>query len=952
MWKKDKSHHAATAAVDELGKLGSDQTHEPPTSDFSSPDFHLSHSIHRLGHKDINKEAPPAPLLVHEDDSSPDSSSATATPSSNNISSGNSLRQISSTHSTGNSRTHSLFGHHHHSHSHSHHALSPFSRTMSGSARTPSFGKTKADHKADYPEILQSFDPAEIDLLQKTFNDLAKRSPATTMDKETFLKYFHLPGLLGEQLFVAFDTKKTGKIEIEDFLRGMAVVLRGSSDAKARMVFQMFDMDAKEGITRKELKTMLLTCLSSSYTLLEPTASEAGENAGAAPGSATTPAASSATHGAESNFGIPLRSPHAAEHGGTASTMHSDASSLHTSTRPMASPRRQRPTANIATEVPVAAASDAALKETESTQAVSHEEFLSFSNLNLGKAATHNHDRGFEDDDEYMYVEFNLMEQNVNNMVEDAFRDHGPDGKLSLDEFVEWINRHPRILEIVFTAPGVSQHGKQLESRRLKRKNADMAGWLIGPTKEFFKRYAQRYYVLQGVYLYKYHDKHDSIPKESIFMPGAVIREIDASNKPSEDGSPIPGAQALASDGASGSKAASSKGDAVHTGEPIKKPSIRLASFIEASRNHSMEKKPNAFRELTKSFGVSASVREFGIEISWDNGYSRCLYAPDAAKQQEWVKKLREAAKNRDINEDYRLEPTEFATGAFSTIHKAIKTKTKEVCAVKVVPKTGLDPVERQGMLSELSILENTSHPNIIALEAIFEDKEFWYIVMELCSGGDLLEFMQAYGAVHESVARKIIVQILHGLGYLHSLGIIHRDMKPKNILFGSQPRLKNGSPCTPEALKAGTSGFDAEVKIIDFGYSKYVRPHDRLNEGVGTFKYWAPEMAKGLSAYSMPVDVWGVGILLYRLVTGRFPFVESGSEDLLEVIARKPYVQDTPEFVALSQECKDLIAKMLAKDPNERIGVEAAKLHPWIRPKENPASPPAPATANGPSTT
>ncbi|KAA8499848.1 Death-associated protein kinase 3 [Porphyridium purpureum] len=721
---------------------------------------------------------------------------------------------------------------------HSHHSISTHS--ISGAARA-------LRGKADYTAVASLFDSTEIDFLQKTFCELAKRSADATMDKETFLRYFHLPGLIGEQLFVAFDTKNTGVIDLEEFLMGMAVVLRGNADSRAKLLFRMFNLDADEGVSAQELKTMLLTYFSA-YTLIEAASEKANALA-------------------------------------------------------------------LSDRIDGGTGEDAAGSGAQSGSPSSSNGHVSLDTL---------------------YLEYSLMEQNVLDMLSDAFRNKSMDSKLSYDEFSAWIRKHPRVVDFVFRDPSIIRHQESLNlsrSRKQGKGKPEMSGWLGAASKKGIKRFTQRYYVLAGVYLFKYHEKNDDVPKDAIFMPGALVKPFDSSNSSVHGGTTV--------------KEQLMKGNAEEKSDKSRRSNAASSSKPQ-SRNEegSGDKSPTPIRSLTKSFG-SANIKGFGIEISWDNGYSRVLFADTPDKQKQWLKKLRRAAENRDISSYYTLESEHFAKGAFSKVVKAKQKRTGVEFAVKVVSKQGLDAIERQGLLAEVAILETSYHPNVMSLENVFEDSTNLYIVMELCEGGNLLQFIEQSAPVCEHVARGIIVQILHGLGYLHSMGIIYRDMKPNNILLSRPAQIRpcvlvwpenpvqdqdpTSPPTVSEGRRENTEAFHGELKIVDFGYSKFVRPKDRLNEGVGTFKYWPPEMAKGLSEYSKPVDVWGVGIIMYRLVVGAFPFIAKEGEDLLHLIAQRPYVTDNERYRSLSESCKDLLDRMLRKKPEDRITVEETQKHPWL---------------------
>lgn len=102
-------------------------------------------------------------------------------------------------------------------------------------------------------EVRKKFTSIEFDFIFKSFKDLAQRSPGNTIDKETFLRFFPLPGLHGERLFKAFDHKNAGVIDFEDFLTGLAVCSRGSFDEKVKLIFQIYDIDDNQHISKLEL---------------------------------------------------------------------------------------------------------------------------------------------------------------------------------------------------------------------------------------------------------------------------------------------------------------------------------------------------------------------------------------------------------------------------------------------------------------------------------------------------------------------------------------------------------------------------------------------------------------------------------------------------------------------------------------------------------------------------
>ncbi|ADM11049.1 Spk1-like Ser/Thr protein kinase [Encephalitozoon intestinalis ATCC 50506] len=215
--------------------------------------------------------------------------------------------------------------------------------------------------------------------------------------------------------------------------------------------------------------------------------------------------------------------------------------------------------------------------------------------------------------------------------------------------------------------------------------------------------------------------------------------------------------------------------------------------------------------------------------------------------------------------------------GASSTVYGGVSAIGEEV-AVKVASRRG----RSGGMVyREMKMLSSFHHENIVKVVDKFESANHVYIVEELCDL-NLVSFLNEY-EVDEDVALKILRMILCGLRHIHSMGVIHRDLKLGNIL-----------------LKGNT------VKICDFGLSCYAE--ENSNEFCGTMDYLAPEVIEGRK-YSQGVDIWSAGIVFYVLLTKK-KFYESLSS------------------LECSKELKDLLGKLLEKDANKRISASEALMH------------------------
>lgn len=253
--------------------------------------------------------------------------------------------------------------------------------------------------------------------------------------------------------------------------------------------------------------------------------------------------------------------------------------------------------------------------------------------------------------------------------------------------------------------------------------------------------------------------------------------------------------------------------------------------------------------------------------------------------------------------------------GSYSGVYLAEYSSTPNVIkhnlACKVID-TSNAPSEfvRKFLPRELEVLIKVNHPHIIHIHSVFQKRAKYYIFMRYAENGDLLEYIMKNGAISEGQTRFWVRQIALAVQYLHSIDIVHRDLKCENILI--------------------TSKFN--VKLADFGFSRFMNNKSRSSTYCGSLSYAAPEILKGTPYNPTISDVWSLGIVLYVMLNKAMPFDDSNVKRLYELQVKKKWKFRSKIERDLSLQVKTLLQRILEPDITKRWTLEQILTSDWIK--------------------
>ena len=752
------------------------------------------------------------------------------------------------------------------------------------------------------------FTASETALLVRAFEDMAGRSSTRmvkAMDKTSFLKLFKLPGLLGERLFAVFDANQNGSVDYAEFMTGLATLLRGATAARVQLMFKMFDMDQTQKVSKGGMRAMLNSILFESSSILDvacleinPEVERVNDSARVAEINDKVEAllriafendSSSLNLEAftqwafsnqgifevfedifSSNYGLPIIYGH---QGPTSAALLSTSSSksahpesskvLETKSGIVPGLEQQAPHFPLKPNSQTAACSltspEAANASVRNAPVAANAFGFSFASASSGLAGVSSTNHAHQ----------SPPASNVGNRRLSI-------AKLKAVVHCAHCNSDFRFHFCFSCGTMLSGDGKPCK--------------VCG---ESFNFQLLKHCFSCGFDLSLSHNKIEPSLRR---VPSYAV-----SKKPIE---------------------ISLQGTLFKLGQTFKQLVPRWFEikdrFLYSFRDRT-EVEPISVTFLEGCFveilPAQSEKLRFGFEIIFSDinetdQFKKVLYTKTKDDCEMWVNAIKAASNVHNIEDFYDIG-SEIGTGRFSSVRMGTHKATGKKYAIKILDKTDMDAKEKESLRDEIAILKLVRHPNVIQLKNHFETRKYTFIVMTLCSGGDLFDRLVAKKRFLEPVVKSLIFKVLNVVKYLHDRGIVHRDLKPENIGMVSNER-------------------DDDILIGDFGLSKFASPHEIMKLPCGTLAYVAPEVFS-TRGYGHKIDMWSVGVITYLLLRGRLPFDSKKKEEILSKIQAGVFSLNDDVWNLISNEAKDFISSCLCLCVDKRVDVNQALLHPFI---------------------
>lgn len=258
----------------------------------------------------------------------------------------------------------------------------------------------------------------------------------------------------------------------------------------------------------------------------------------------------------------------------------------------------------------------------------------------------------------------------------------------------------------------------------------------------------------------------------------------------------------------------------------------------------------------------------------------------------------------------------EVGSGSFGVVNRAKEVNSDSIVAVKTIPIKKITNPKK--IKAEFNVIRQLDHPHICKAFECYEDRRNIYLVLELLTGGTLLETMVRQTRFSEADVANIMRQILRALAYLHESNFVFRDLKTENVMFSTNTMDASGK-------------ITSEIKLIDFGLCCPFEKGQKIAKAAGTPYSVAPELVTSPVQYDQKCDAWSAGVVMYIMLSGKYPFNGKTKDELLCSIRKEPVSFRHRIWTKISKDAKTLIAELLRKKADSRIEVGQALQHPWL---------------------
>jgi len=261
------------------------------------------------------------------------------------------------------------------------------------------------------------------------------------------------------------------------------------------------------------------------------------------------------------------------------------------------------------------------------------------------------------------------------------------------------------------------------------------------------------------------------------------------------------------------------------------------------------------------------------------------------------------------IHQEFEIGET-IGSGRYGHVKRAYNHKNHRDVVIKIMKK---DLVKKEMIAREVSVIKNIFHDGCIKYLAHFHSPHHYYIVYEYHAGGNVHDWLCKNGAMPERMARRIFSRLVDAVHYLHTRGIIHRDIKTDNIVLTTSDE----TTCMPI--------------LIDFQFAKDLGQGQTCTQRCGTVYYVAPELLSRDSSYSFPVDMWALGVCLYVMLSATMPFCGKSVDKIQVAIKEGKFNMSDGLWTNISLEAKNLINCLLEKNQVKRFTSKQVLSHPWL---------------------